>query len=118
MHIPIKCSDVSRLLALPFLIISMLFWLECDPGRPLDQGRPRHLYPVLRREGILLADQLLLMVVVSGSHSGVLLLVMLMLHGPLVVMRMVNAFRGASWPLRSSLSLFGPFAGWGHPEII
>ena len=73
MHIPIKCPDVGRLLTGPLLIISVLFWLECDPGRPLYQGRSRHLYSVLRREGILLADQLLLLIVVSGSHPGVLL---------------------------------------------
>ena len=71
MHIPIKCPNVGRLLTWPFLIISVLFWLECDPGRSLDEGRPRHLYPVLWREGILLADHLLLMVIVSGSHSVV-----------------------------------------------
>ena len=41
-----------------------------------------------------------------------------MLLGPLVIMRMVNALRGAPGSLRSSLSVFGAFACWRHPEII
>ena len=76
MHISIQGPHICRVVAVIYLEV-MRLRLEGDSCRALHEGRSRHLDAMLRREGILLPKQLLL-IVVARANSGVRLRVLML----------------------------------------